>query len=1031
MEGMTLEKLQVIIEAYTKPYRDELEKVKQQTKAATAEIEKQTSQISTRVNGAMSRVNSTVSRAGRAIRNVFGAVGIAAIVAFGKSCVDLGSDLQEVQNVVDVTFGSMSDQVDAFAKNAITQFGLSELTAKRYMGTYGAMAKSFGIVGEAGYQMSAAITGLTGDVASFYNLSSDEAYTKLKSIFTGETESLKELGVVMTQTALDQYALNNGFGKTTAKMTEQEKAILRYQFVMSSLADASGDFARTSDSWANQTRVLALQFDSLRATIGQGLINAFTPVIRVVNTLLSRLQTLAAYFRAFTAAIFGDAGSESSGDVFTSAANSSGSIADNMGSAAGSAKKLREYTLGIDELNVLSPDEESGSGGTGGSGGNLDFGNINGELFGDVTVNPEIEESVEKIRDAIERLKDAAKPTTDALKRLWNEGLSKLGNFAWTALKDFYQDFLKPVGTWVLGEGLPDFFDITNDLLNDIDWDKLNRSLDNLWKALAPFAIHVGEGLLWFYEHVMTPIAKWTINHTLPNFLDRVSEALNGINYYIELVSPGFEWLGEQLDNLTESINNSKLNQGIDKINSFFERLGIKIELPSLEEFFTDKAVDNALRSVGAFDVILSFADRMKVLEGLETWWNEHVSPYLSLERWEESVAAIWISVGLAIGTTITNWKQKISAWWNEDVEPWFTLERWTGIADNFRNGIKTKWDEMAGQWGTDISNWWETDVAPWFTIERWEGIADHFRQAIKTKWNNTAGQWATDIQNWWSSHVSPWFTLERWTGIADNFRSGIKTKWDETVNQWGIDISSWWNDDVSPWFTLEKWKTEAQQIKEAITGAFGDTVDQWKLDIQAWWDNDVSPWFSYETWLDVLKELPKAFKQGFNDAIEAAKKVVTDFLDSIKRKIRDLFSDAEDEADSYSDSDDGEDDDPYRSGPGYARVSRASYTVATPQTISQYASGGQPRTGELFVANESGPELIGRIGGKSSVVNNEQIVTAVSEGVADAFARALEQYQGNDSGEPITINLTVDGRTLSTVSTNAKRRGGFNFHPA
>lgn len=100
--------------------------------------------------------------------------------------------------------------------------------------------------------MSAAITGLTGDVASFYNLSTDEAYTKLKSIFTGETEPLKELGVVMTQTALDQYALNEGLGKTTRTMTEQEKVLLRYRYVMSTLSDASGDFARTSGSWANR-----------------------------------------------------------------------------------------------------------------------------------------------------------------------------------------------------------------------------------------------------------------------------------------------------------------------------------------------------------------------------------------------------------------------------------------------------------------------------------------------------------------------------------------------------------------------------------------------------------------------------------------------------------------------------------------------------------------------------------------------------------------------------------------------------------
>ena len=270
--GITLEKLKVIIEAYTKPYQEQMEKVQAKTAQVTDRIARQTA-----------RIANSWKKVGAILASV---LSIAAIVAFGKSCIELGSNLTEVQNVVDVTFGSMSGRVDAFAKDAAKAFGLSETMAKKYMGTYGAMAKSFGITGKAGYDMSAAITGLTGDVASFYNLSQDEAYTKLKSIFTGETESLKDLGVVMTQTALNQYAMNNGFGKTTAKMTEQEKVMLRYRFVMSQLSDASGDFSRTSGSWANQVRILSLQFDALRATIGQGLINAFTPVIQVINTIL-------------------------------------------------------------------------------------------------------------------------------------------------------------------------------------------------------------------------------------------------------------------------------------------------------------------------------------------------------------------------------------------------------------------------------------------------------------------------------------------------------------------------------------------------------------------------------------------------------------------------------------------------------------------------------------------------------------------------------------------------------------------------
>lgn len=152
------------------------------------------------------------------------------------------------------------------ASNAMTNFGLSELSAKKYMGVFGQMSNAMGITGQAALDMAEDVTGLTGDVASFYNLSTDEAYTKLKSIWTGETETLKDLGVVMTQTNLDQYALNNGFGKTTAKMTEQEKVMLQYQYVTSALSNATGDFVKTQDSWANQTRILSLRFEQLKAS---------------------------------------------------------------------------------------------------------------------------------------------------------------------------------------------------------------------------------------------------------------------------------------------------------------------------------------------------------------------------------------------------------------------------------------------------------------------------------------------------------------------------------------------------------------------------------------------------------------------------------------------------------------------------------------------------------------------------------------------------------------------------------------------
>lgn len=213
------------------------------------------------------------------------------LVEFGKQSIELASNLQEVQNVVDVTFGSMSDAVNDFAKDALKTAGLSETMAKQFTGTFGAMAKSFGFTQSEALEMSTTLTQLAGDIASFYNISQDEAFTKLQAVFTGETEALKELGIVMTETALNAYAMEKGIKKTTQQMSEQEKAALRYQFVLDKLSDASGDFARTQGEWANQTRLLAGQWEQFSTEVGEGLISMFEPGVQFLNSTLMPVLT--------------------------------------------------------------------------------------------------------------------------------------------------------------------------------------------------------------------------------------------------------------------------------------------------------------------------------------------------------------------------------------------------------------------------------------------------------------------------------------------------------------------------------------------------------------------------------------------------------------------------------------------------------------------------------------------------------------------------------------------------------------------
>lgn len=229
------------------------------------------------------------------------------IAKFSKDCIEAASNLQEVSNVMNVTFGQNAAIIDQWAKTQAASFGLSEKAAKDYTGVYGTMAKQFGVSLDRATKMSIELTKLTGDVASFYNTTDKIASTKLKSIFTGETESLKELGVVMTEANLNAYAMSKGLGKTVKQMSEQEKVLLRYSFVTEKLQHAQGDFARTSDGWANSVRLLKLNLENLKVEIGNQLLPVAGQGLAAINRglqaispmLISVAQTIKYYGEAW------------------------------------------------------------------------------------------------------------------------------------------------------------------------------------------------------------------------------------------------------------------------------------------------------------------------------------------------------------------------------------------------------------------------------------------------------------------------------------------------------------------------------------------------------------------------------------------------------------------------------------------------------------------------------------------------------------------------------------------------------------
>lgn len=322
-----------------------------------------TKQVKSAGNSAQNIMGGAMKKVGAAVAAAFS---VKVVTAFAKECIELGSDLAEVQNVVDVTFGNSAPKINAWAKTTANAFGISELSAKQFSGTMGAMLKSMGFSKDAALDMSTSLVELSGDMASFYNLDVQTAFDKIRSGISGETEPLKQLGINMSVANLEAYALSQGITQSYNSMTQANQALLRYNYLMSVTADAQGDFSRTSDSWANQTKILKLQFDSLKATLGEVIIQVLTPLLQILN----RIMVAANKAATAIAALFGKKTDTAGafGSTSDAAADAADSISGTGDAATAAAKKVKRAFAGFDEINVLSLGADSSSAGSSGDG---------------------------------------------------------------------------------------------------------------------------------------------------------------------------------------------------------------------------------------------------------------------------------------------------------------------------------------------------------------------------------------------------------------------------------------------------------------------------------------------------------------------------------------------------------------------------------------------------------------------------------------------------------------------------------------
>ena len=291
-------------------------------------------------------LNTGISQIESKIKGLASAVGLAfgvkELIEFGSKAISAASDLAEAQNVVDTAFGEMSYKMEQFAATAMDTYGISELTAKNMGSTYMAMAKGMGVATDAASDMAVTLTGRLSDIMSFYNKTQSEVDTIGRAMITGETEPLKAIGVVMTQTNLQAYAMAQGLNKSYTEMSAQEQLLVRYKYFLDQTALAQGDFAKTSEGWANQTRLLSERLNQFITNLGQLLINTFTPALQFANEAVTFLNDL----------FFG--GNEEDATAVKNAEAVADEVAAVGTEAEKSEKKLNNLLSGFDELHIIS-----------------------------------------------------------------------------------------------------------------------------------------------------------------------------------------------------------------------------------------------------------------------------------------------------------------------------------------------------------------------------------------------------------------------------------------------------------------------------------------------------------------------------------------------------------------------------------------------------------------------------------------------------------------------------------------------------
>lgn len=916
------------------------------------------------------------------------------------SWINESNEYVENLNLFTVSMGEYAEEAQKYAEQVGEVMGINPSEWMRGQGVLMTLASGFGVAGDRAYTMSQQLTQLGYDLSSFYNVSVEEAMSKLKSGFAGELEPLRSWGYDLSQAKLEAVALSLGIDKSVSSMTQAEKAQLRYYAIMEQVTWAHGDMARTLDDPANQLRILRSQLDQAARALG----DLFIPMLKTVLPYLIAATKVVRYLANALAGIFGAESSETGEEKIKDLATSAGGASEEIDKATGSANKLRKALLGIDELNVMSDPGASGSGVGGGSDSGFDFELPTMKNWLDTEVGKEIDAIVEGMKEWL--------GITDDIDS-WSDLLdTRLGHI------------LKTVGFIGIGIGL---WKVTNGFMD---------AITTLKKILASQSYSVAVG-------VALTITGFTI--ALDGMKDAVKNGLDGFNFG-EIIGGGLlatggaGLLGAKLAKwITTAFAGSKVSKALTTaaINLFGKTTGsitkgaVAATGGVLAASIAGIIVGIPAFFVGIYDAIKNGIDWLSglLIPAGATAAGAGIGAIIGMLGGPIG-AGIGALIGLAVGLVtdlvvliVQNW-EAISAWFSNAfavIGQWF-VDLWAGVV---------------AVWGT-VATWFDANIiqpVANFFVALWEGIAT----TASDCWTAICEFFAPAFE-WFSALFGGIFQT-----ISDIFYNiGVIATgcWEVITICWGA-VSGWFNETIIQpvgqffsdlWAGIKNLAIAAWDGIVAVFSTIGNWIDAKIIQpvsgffskmwsgfkngaIQAWEGiksvfSTVGKFFS-DVFSDAWRGIVKVFSIGgeifvkIKDAIVTAFKfVVNGIIGGLNSVIAIPFNGINGVL-------------KWLKSVNIAGVTPFSNikTINVPQ-IPKLAEGGVVDPGQIFIANEAGPELVGNVGNKTAVVNNDQIVEAVSMGVY----KAVMQANGQSGGAQV-VEAKVNDKVLFEVVVDRNRR--------